>query len=92
MRSLRFVFCAACFLLGLFSSNLYAQSYTVLVADIQGLDTLIQLVKTMGEDMNVTFDMQKVPFARMISMIQASQFRDAHAFSEGPEQDQAASV
>jgi hypothetical protein len=73
MRSLRFVFCAACFLLGLFSSNMYAQSYTVLVADIQGLDTLIQLVKTMGEDMNVTFDMQKVPFARMISMIQSKQ-------------------
>ncbi len=70
-----------------------AQSYTVLIGDIPGIDSLVTMISTMGEDLGVKFNIQKVPMQRMISMIAAKQadfgapaiqFKDKNAIANLP--------
>jgi len=56
-----------------FASSLYAQSYTVLIGDIPGIDSLVTMTKTLGEEMGVQFDVKKVPIQRMVHMITSDQ-------------------
>jgi ABC-type amino acid transport substrate-binding protein len=44
-----------------------------LIGDIPGIDSLVTLTKTLGEDMGVTFEIKKVPIQRMINMIISNQ-------------------
>lgn len=62
----------AMFLLSAFSAA-YSQSYTILIGDIPGIDSLVEMTRTLGEEMGVQFDIKKVPIPRMISMIASNQ-------------------
>lgn len=50
-----------------------AKTYTVLIGDIPGIDSLVEFTKTLGEDMGVQFDIKKVPIPRMINMVTSNQ-------------------
>lgn len=80
-------------LLSLLGFSLHAQTYTVLVGDIPGIDSLVTMISTMGEDMGLTFNIQKVPMQRMVTMIAAKQadfgapaiqFKDKNAIANLP--------
>lgn len=60
-------------LFSLLGFSLHAQTYTVLVGDIPGIDSLVTMISTMGEDMGLTFNIQKVPMQRMVTMIASKQ-------------------
>lgn len=65
---------AACVMLFLFvSASAYSETYTVLIGDIPGIESLVTLTKTLGEDMGATFEIKKVPIQRMVSMIIGNQ-------------------
>jgi hypothetical protein len=73
MRTCRFVLCAIAVLFFSFSASSYAESYTALIGDIPGIDSLMSMTKTLGEDMNVKLDIKKVPIQRMVNMIVTKQ-------------------
>lgn len=73
MKRISFTVCViSMFFLSLFSSA-YSQSYTVLIGDIPGIDSLVEMTRTLGEDMGVQFDIKKVPIPRMIAMLTSNQ-------------------
>lgn len=55
------------------TSSLYAQTYTVLIGDIPGIDSLVTLTEAIATEMGVTFEIKKVPIQRMVNMIIANQ-------------------
>ena len=60
-------------LLAILSTSLYAQSYTVLIGDIPGIDSLVTMTQTLGDEMAARFDIKKVPIQRMVHMITSGQ-------------------
>ncbi len=56
-----------------FSASAYSDPYTVLIGDIPGIDSLVTLTKTLGDDMGATFEVKKVPIQRMVNMIIGNQ-------------------
>ena len=52
-----------------FSASSYAQTYTVLIGDIPGIDSLITMTEELGKEMKVTLEIKKVPIQRMINMV-----------------------
>jgi ABC-type amino acid transport substrate-binding protein len=69
MNKVRFLLCAVIVLLVSVSTGLYAQTYIVAVGDIPGLEPLKQMIKTMGEEMNVKLEFKTVPMQRMVNML-----------------------
>lgn len=51
------------------SASSYAQTYTVLIGDIPGIDSLITMTEELGKEMKVTLEIKKVPIQRMINMM-----------------------
>jgi ABC-type amino acid transport substrate-binding protein len=73
MKISRFIAGALSILFLSISVSAFSDSYTVLIGDIPGIDSLVLLTKTLGEDMKASFDIKKVPIQRMVNMIIANQ-------------------
>jgi ABC-type proline/glycine betaine transport system substrate-binding protein len=73
MRKSKSIAAACVMLFLLFSASAYAEPYTVLIGDIPGIESLVTLTKTLGEDMGATFEINKVPIQRMVNTIIANQ-------------------
>jgi hypothetical protein len=73
MKMPRTVVCIALLAGILSAANLSAQSYSVVIGDLPGIDSLYQLIKTMGVDKGVTLDMKKAPMARVTDLIISKQ-------------------
>lgn len=69
MNQQRSMSCMTAILILSIAASVHAQPYTVLIGDIPGIDSLLSMTKTLGEDMNVKLDIKKVPIQRMVNMI-----------------------
>lgn len=73
MKVSRFV-AITCLLSFLFlATPIYSQSYTVLIGDIPGIDSLVTMTEVLGKETGATFEIKKVPIQRMVNMIIANQ-------------------
>ena len=73
MKKSRIIATALAILLLSISGSAYSQTYTVLIGDIPGIDSLVTLTETLGKEMGVTFEIKKVPIQRMVNMLIANQ-------------------
>jgi hypothetical protein len=73
MRKSRFLASVLAILFLSVSASAYSDSYVVLIGDIPGIDSLVTMTKTLGEDTGAKLDIRKVPIQRMVNMIIANE-------------------
>ncbi len=73
MRTRRIAGLLALIVTAIFAANASAQTYSVVIGDLQGIESLEQLVETMGVDMGVTLNMKRVPMPRLTATVQEKQ-------------------
>ena len=73
MSKLRFFLCTVIVLLVFIPNVVTAQSYKVVVGDIPGMEPLMKMITTMGDEMNVKIEIIIVPMPRMIYMLESKQ-------------------
>ena len=73
MSKLLFFLCTVIVLLMFIPNVVTAQSYKVVVGDIPGMEPLMKMITTMGDEMNVKIEIIIVPMPRMIYMLESKQ-------------------